>query len=170
MTITSARSAELAGEPDDAAAKLRQRLEVKTATIAVVGLGYVGIPLVGALHEAGFAVLGYDIDEQKIEQLKRGENYLHHLGDSLTSTLVESDRFEPTSDASRLGAADVIILCVPTPLGKHREPDLSFVLDSTRMVASTLRKGQLIILESTTYPGTTRQEMLPLLQQGGLIF
>lgn len=148
---------------------LRQRLETKTATIAVVGLGYVGLPLVGALHEAGYGVLGFDIDEPKIEQLKRGENYLRHLGDSLTKTLAASDRFEPTCDASRLGEADVVILCVPTPLGKHREPDLSFVLDSTRMVASTLRKGQLIILESTTYPGTTRQEMMPLLEQGGLI-
>ena len=169
MTITSAKTVELTGEPNDASANLRQRLETKTATIALVGLGYVGLPLVGALHEAGYGVLGYDIDKKKIEQLKRGENYLHHLGDSLTRTLAESDRFEPTCDASHLGAADVVILCVPTPLGKHREPDLSFVLDSTRMVARTLRKGQLIILESTTYPGTTRQEMMPLLEEGGLV-
>lgn len=168
MTITSTRSTELTGEPSDAAVTLRQRLQAKTATIAVVGLGYVGLPLVGALHEAGYPVIGYDVDDSKIDMLGRGENYLRHLGSQLTKNLAASDRFTPTSNAADLASADAILLCVPTPLGPHREPDLSFVLDSTRMVAKTLRKGQLIVLESTTYPGTTSQEMLPILEAGGL--
>jgi UDP-N-acetyl-D-glucosamine dehydrogenase len=152
----------------EAVTSIRARLESKVATIGVVGLGYVGLPLARALHEAGYSVLGYDIDPQKIEQLRRGENYLKHLGGETATMLASSETFHATSDAAQLSQADVIILCVPTPLGPHREPDLSFVIDSTRMVASVLRKGQLIILESTTYPGTTRQEMLPILAATGL--
>jgi UDP-N-acetyl-D-glucosamine dehydrogenase len=146
---------------------LRERLESKAATVAVVGLGYVGLPLARALHGAGFGVIGYDSDARKITMLKRGENYLRHLGD-VAGELAPSGRFRPTAAAEPLAEADAIVLCVPTPLGRHREPDLSFVLDSTRMIASVLRRGQLVVLESTTYPGTTRQEVLPLLQQSGL--
>jgi UDP-N-acetyl-D-glucosamine dehydrogenase len=151
-----------------AADVLRDRLERKTARIAVVGLGYVGLPLVRALHEAGFPILGFDTDETKIAKLSAGESYLHHLGDALAPALAESDRFEPTADPARLADADVVILCVPTPLGPHREPDLSFVLNSARMIARTLRPGQLVVLESTTYPGTTRGEVLPILARSGL--
>ena len=155
-----------AGAPS-VAAILRERLESRTATVGVVGLGYVGLPLVRALHEAAFRVIGYDADATKIEKLARGESYLRHLGDDLARTLA-SERFEPTADAGRLAGADAILLCVPTPLGPHREPDLSFVLDSTRMIARVLRPGQLVVLESTTYPGTTRDEMLPILAETGL--
>ncbi len=150
------------------AALLHERIETRTATVAIVGLGYVGLPLARAVHGAGYHVIGFDVDEAKIESLARGENYLRHLGDDLARTLTESDRFHATSDAHRLADADVLVLCVPTPLGPHQEPDLGFVLGSTRMVAGILRPGQLVVLESTTYPGTTREEMLPILEAGGL--
>jgi UDP-N-acetyl-D-glucosamine dehydrogenase len=146
---------------------LMSSIQGRTATVAVVGLGYVGLPLVGAIHDAGFPVMGYDIDPAKIEKLARGEPYIHHLS-RIFEILKASARFTPTSDSTRLREADVILLCVPTPLGPHHEPDLSFVLQSTEMVARTLRPGQLIILESTTYPGTTRDEMLPILEKSGL--
>ncbi len=169
MTTTSIPSHPMSSSPSSTAADdLLERLQSKTATIGVVGLGYVGLPLVRAAHEAGYRMLGYDSDGAKIEMLNAGRNYLQHLGDDLAPTLAESDRFTATASPDDLAGADVILLCVPTPLGPHREPDLSFVLDSTRMVASILRRGQLVILESTTYPGTTRDEMLPILEQGGL--
>ncbi len=151
-----------------AAGVLRERLDKRTATVGVVGLGYVGLPLVRAIHEAGYRVIGYDADTAKIDKLQRGESYLRHVGEDLASRLAASDRFAPTADPGRLVDADAILLCVPTPLGPHREPDLSFVLDSTRMVAAVLRHGQLVVLESTTYPGTTRGEMLPILAESGL--
>jgi UDP-N-acetyl-D-glucosamine dehydrogenase len=113
-------------------------------------------------------VIGYDIDEAKVRSLRAGANYLKHLGEDLTRGLAASDRFRPTADVADLRDADVIILCVPTPLGPHHEPDLSFVLESTRMVAGVLRPGHLVVLESTTYPGTTRDEMLPILEATGL--
>ncbi|MCH8258742.1 MAG: nucleotide sugar dehydrogenase [Planctomycetes bacterium] len=147
------------------AATLMERFETATATIAVVGLGYVGLPLVRAAHEAGFPVVGYDRDRTKIDTLNRGETYLKHLGDDLAKELAASERFKATAESKDLVSADAILLCVPTPLGPHREPDLSFVLDSTKMVAGILRKGQLVVLESTTYPGTTRDEMLPILEK-----
>ena len=147
------------------AATLMERFESATATIAVVGLGYVGLPLVRAAHEAGFPVVGYDRDRTKIDTLNRGETYLKHLGDDLAKELAASERFKATAESKDLVSADAILLCVPTPLGPHREPDLSFVLDSTKMVAGILRKGQLVVLESTTYPGTTRDEMLPILEK-----
>jgi len=168
MTTTDHRRDIVDIELPSAAANLRAKLRDQTAVIGIVGLGYVGLPLVRAVHEGGFPVLGYDVDDAKIGMLRRGENYLHHLGDSMTQQLAASDRFEATSDASRLADADVIVLCVPTPLGEHREPDLSFVLRSTDLCAKALRNGQLIVLESTTYPGTTRGEMLPILEQTGL--
>ncbi len=153
---------------DSPAQQLRRRIEARSATVAVVGLGYVGLPLVRVIHDAGFRALGYDIDETKIEKLRRGESYIHHIGEDLARTLSASERFRATADPAALAEADCILLCVPTPLGPHREPDLRFVLDSTRMVARVLRPGQLVVLESTTYPGTTREEMLPILTTSGM--
>lgn len=147
--------------------QLRGKIDRCEARVAVVGLGYVGLPLVRALHDAGYRVLGFDIDAVKIEKLGRGECYIEHLGEAVFKELASSDRFMPTTDPTRLAEADAILLCVPTPLGTHREPDLSYVLDSTRLVAATLRSGQLVVLESTTYPGTTRDEMLPILEAAG---
>jgi len=148
---------------------LIDKFSQRNATIGVVGLGYVGLPLVRAMHAAGFRVVGFDIDPEKIEFLKAGTPYLKHLGADLTQELAASDRFTPTSDPGPLAACDGIVLCVPTPLGKHQDPDLSYVEKSTEMVASILRRGQIVSLESTSYPGTTREVCLPRLQSTGLV-
>ncbi len=138
------------------------------ARVGVVGLGYVGLPLVRALHDAGFSVVGYDIDEGKIDLLRRGEGYLKHLGPELFTTLASSSRFTPSSDPESLRGCDAVVLCVPTPLGLHQEPDLSYVESSMRMVAGVLAPGMLVSLESTSYPGTTREVCLPILESTGL--
>jgi UDP-N-acetyl-D-glucosamine dehydrogenase len=150
------------------AAPLLRKIRNKSATVAVVGLGYIGLPLARAIFDARYKVIGYDIDNSKIEKLSRGESYLHHLKD-VAKPLFGSKRFVATADAGLLAEADVIILCVPTPLDAHSCPDLTYVLDSTRLCASALRPGQLIVLESTTYPGTTRREMQPILEATGLV-
>lgn len=151
------------------AADLATRYAARDATVAIVGLGYVGLPTVRAFHDAGFCVLGYDIDEDKIRCLKEGRPYLKHLGDDWIEALARSPRFTPTADPAALAAADAVLLCVPTPLGDHKEPDLSFVERSTEMVASTLHQGELVILTSTSYPGTTREVCKPILDRTGLV-
>ena len=148
--------------------KLQAKIDGAAAKIGVVGLGYVGLPLLRAFSMAGFAVIGFDVDEKKVEMLHRGENYLKHLGDSFVKEMVSGKAFDATTDFSRLGEADAILVCVPTPLGKHLEPDLSYVERTSDDIAKTLRPGQLIVLESTTYPRTTREVMLPRLEAGGL--
>ena len=154
---------------NDIATQLHEKLETRNATIGIIGLGYVGLPLAQAAHKAGYKVLGFDTDTQKVEKLNSGETYLQHLGNDLVKTLHSSDRFTATDTPDELGDADAILLCVPTPLGAHREPDLSYVTASTELVAKILRPGQLIVLESTTYPGTTRQDMCPILERGDLV-
>ncbi len=149
------------GREDSAAAHLAARIEDRTATVGIIGLGYVGLPLAHAIHSSDLAVLGFDVDTKKIQSLAAGRNYLQHLGDALTRELADSTRFEATTDFNRLGEADIIVVCVPTPLGKHREPDLSYVLSTAELIGQTLRRGQLLVLESTTYPGTTREQFLP---------
>lgn len=153
---------------NDLAKDLINRFSNRTATIGVVGLGYVGLPLVRALHGAGFRVVGFDVDPEKIEWLKAGTPYLKHLGEGLVKELAASARFTPTCTPGPLRECDGIILCVPTPLGRHQDPDLSYVEKSTEMVASILRKGQVVSLESTSYPGTTREICLPRLEATGL--
>jgi len=176
----------------------------------VIGLGYVGLPLLRVFWDAGFRVLGFDVDPRKIEQLHAGQNYLKHLGDDLVAGMVEGNkgktegsgqraaggrgksgdlssggspsggspsgdlssgggaaRFDATTDFTRLAEADAILICVPTPLGRHLEPDLSYVEKTADAVAATLRPGQLIVLESTTYPRTTREVVLPRLEATG---
>ncbi|MFI4881831.1 MAG: nucleotide sugar dehydrogenase [Phycisphaerales bacterium JB064] len=147
------------------AAALDSKLDTNTALVGVIGLGYVGLPLAASLHAGGLPVLGLDVDPSKIESLERGENYLKHLGDDMTRTLSASKRFEATADFSRLAETDVIIVCLPTPLGKHHEPDLSYVVIAGEEIGKTLRAGQLIVLESTTYPGTTRGEFLEAIER-----
>ncbi|RMH27986.1 MAG: nucleotide sugar dehydrogenase [Planctomycetota bacterium] len=149
-----------------AAQTLAQRLADQTAVVGVIGLGYVGLPAAHALHRGGLRVIGFDIDPAKIEALDRGEQYLEHLGQSLVDDLSGSDRFSATTDMGRLGEADAILVCVPTPLGPHREPDLSYVEGAGRAVGRSLRRGQLVVLESTTYPGTTRGEFLGAILEG----
>lgn len=148
--------------------QLQQRIEAKTARVAVIGLGYVGLPLVATFHRAGFPCIGFDTDQTKIDAIRRGENYIRHLGNELVLELSKSQRFEPTSDPDRLGDADAIISCVPTPLGEHLEPDLGYVERTADDIAARLKPGKLVILESTTYPGTTRDIVLPRLERGGL--
>jgi UDP-N-acetyl-D-glucosamine dehydrogenase len=147
---------------------LHEKIARRSAVIGVIGLGYVGLPLLAAFHRAGFAVIGFDVDPKKIDALRRGENYLKHLGETLVADMAKAGRFDVTADASRLADADAILICVPTPLGKHLEPDLSYVEQTADDVAKTLRPGQLIVLESTTYPGTTREIILPRLEARGL--
>jgi len=147
---------------------LEQKIADGSALVGIVGLGYVGLPLARAFCDAGFRVLGFDVDPRKIEDLAAGRNYLKHLGEDLVSGMLESGRFAATDDFARMGEPDALLICVPTPLGKHLEPDLSYVETTTDAVARTLRKGQLVTLESTTYPRTTREVMLPRLEAGGL--
>ncbi|HTF87304.1 MAG TPA: nucleotide sugar dehydrogenase [Planctomycetota bacterium] len=147
---------------------LLEKIESRSAVVGVLGLGYVGLPLASAFVEAGFRVLGFDTDPSKIEQLARGEQYLRHLGSAMTTRMRQSGRFEATSDFSRLGEADAILICVPTPLGEYKEPDLSYIERSGEAIAKTLRRGQMVVLESTTYPGTTRDFLRPILERDGL--
>ena len=147
---------------------LHEKVNNKSAIVGVIGLGYVGLPLLAAFHRAGFKVMGFDVDESKIKAIARGENYLKHLGPSMVKDMKSAGRFEATSDLARLKEPDVIISCVPTPLGKHLEPDMSFVEQTSDDIAATLRPGQLVVLESSTYPRTTREIMLPRLEARGL--
>jgi len=149
----------------DYASKLHAAISSKQAIIGVVGLGYVGLPLASALHSGGLTILGFDVDESKIVSLEQGHNYLKHLGSDLTVNLSNSDRFNATADFSRLQEVDVVIVCVPTPVGEHLEPDLYYVLETARAIGKALKPGQLVILESTTYPGTTNDEFLPVILQ-----
>lgn len=146
---------------------LEQKISSRTAVIGVIGLGYVGLPLVNAFHQGGFPVIGFDVDGRKVDALHRGENYLKHLGPDMVARMKSAGRFDATSDMRRLGEADAIIVCVPTPLGKHMEPDVSFIEKAADDIAATLRPGQLVVLESSTYPGTTREIMLPRFEAKG---
>ena len=147
---------------------LLPKVQDGSAIIGVIGLGYVGLPLLHAFHTAGFRVMGFDIDPRKIEALRAGKNYLKHLGPNMVKEMVSAGRFDVTVDFARLGEPDVVISCVPTPLGAHLEPDLSYVEKTAEDIAKTLRKGQLVVLESTTYPRTTREIMLPKFEARGL--
>lgn len=150
-------------------ATLLAKYKAKQARIGIIGLGYVGLPLCIAASAAGLSVLGFDIDTHKTEALTRGESYIKHIPGSLVKQLVADGRFEATVDFSRLVEVDAILICVPTPLTRHHEPDLSYVLDTGRTIAPHLQPGHLVILESTTYPGTTRDELRPILESTGLV-
>ncbi|WP_128113165.1 nucleotide sugar dehydrogenase [Polynucleobacter necessarius] len=147
---------------------LIEKLNNKTAVIGIVGLGYVGLPLMLRFVDVGYKVLGIDIDEAKVSQLNQGRSYIEHISSEKITKAVKSGRFEATSDFSYGAKADALILCVPTPLNKYREPDLSFVLNTTDALAPFLRSGQVVSLESTTYPGTTDEELKPRIESNGL--
>ncbi len=153
--------------PDDVFAELHTHIRDKTARVGIIGLGYVGLPLARAFTAKGYSVLGFDIDAAKVVQLRRGESYIGHIPDAAIVEM-SANGFEATDRFQRLAEADAVLICVPTPLTEAREPDLSFVTSSTEAVAACLRPGQLIVLESTTYPGTTRQVVLPILERHGL--
>jgi UDP-N-acetyl-D-glucosamine dehydrogenase len=160
-------SIQLAGQ-EEPNVDLKTKIANNSAVVGVIGLGYVGLPLMRAFSVAGFPVIGFDVDQRKIDALHKGQNYLKHLGEGYVKEMVASGRFDATVDFSRLGECDAVISCVPTPLGAHLEPDLSFVEQTAVDVAKTLRKGQLIVLESSTYPRTTREVMMPKFEAKGL--
>lgn len=146
---------------------LKEKIAARQAQVGVIGLGYVGLPLVIEFCKAGFGVTGFDIDTEKVAMLRAGKSYIRHI--DLASVGADAlRRFNPTTDFELLGDMDCILVCVPTPLDKNREPDMSYVLDTTRAIAKRLEPGQLIVLESTTYPGTTDGDMRPVLEKTGL--
>lgn len=144
--------------------ELIQKINDKSAIVGVIGLGYVGLPLALEFSLKGFNVIGFDLDEKKNVFIKQGESYLKHIKSERIAEAVNTGRFTSTSDFSRLGEPDAIIICVPTPLDEHREPDLSYIVNTANTVARYLREGQLVVLESTTYPGTTEEVLLPLFE------
>lgn len=146
---------------------LIKRIETKEASIGIVGLGYVGLPLMLRYCEVGYKVIGFDIDPAKVESLHHGHSYIEHISSHSIESAVAKG-LEATTDFSRASEVDALILCVPTPLNKYREPDLSFVLDTTDSLVPYLRHGQVVSLESTTYPGTTDEELLPRVESRGL--
>jgi UDP-N-acetyl-D-glucosamine dehydrogenase len=147
---------------------LLSRISIRSARVGVIGLGYVGLPLALLFEESGFPVTGFDVDPAKPEALHRGESYIRHIGKERVGKAFARGRIEASTDFDRLAECDAILVCVPTPLGRHREPDLSFVRATGDEVARRLRPGQLVVLESTTYPGTTREELLPRFEASGL--
>ncbi len=147
---------------------LIDQIEARTATVGVIGLGYVGLPLVLLFAETGFRVIGFDVDAAKTEALARGESYIRHIGPERVAATFTSGRAEATDNFDRLPECDAILICVPTPLGVHREPDLKYVRMTAEAIAARLRSGQLVVLESTTYPGTTREELLTRFEKRGM--
>jgi UDP-N-acetyl-D-glucosamine dehydrogenase len=147
---------------------LRRAIEQRTATVGVIGLGYVGLPLIRTFIAAGFKTIGFDVDQAKVDRLSAGQSYIKHIDFAALQAHIREGRFSPTADMSRLAEADAILICVPTPLTDTRDPDLSYVSSTAEKIAATLRRDQLIVLESTTYPGTTRDVVLPILAARGL--
>ncbi len=150
------------------ATKLLKKIQDKKAVVGVIGLGYVGLPLVKTFLQKGFRVMGFDIDAKKVDMLNRGRSYIRHISAAELKDFLGRKMFKASADFARLSDVDAILICVPTPLDGHGAPDLSYVINSTISVAEHVRKGQLIVLESTTYPGTTDEEMRPILEAGGL--
>jgi len=147
---------------------LQQRIRDKQATVGVVGLGYVGLPLIDAFVSRGLKAIGFDVDPVKVEELNAGRSYIKHISSERVAEWRKSAAFEATADMRRLKEPDALLICVPTPLSESRDPDLSFVEGTARSIARALRPGQLVVLESTTYPTTTRDVVLPILEETGL--
>ena len=147
---------------------LEQSIADKSATVGVIGLGYVGLPLIRAFVAAGFRTMGFDCDQSKVERLLAGKSYIKHIAAEWIAKCVADGAFRPTADMSQLAQPDALLICVPTPLSESRDPDLVFIEQTSRQIAKTLRPGQLVVLESTTYPGTTRDVVLPILATSGL--
>lgn len=147
---------------------LLPRIESRNYIVGIVGMGYVGLPLALAALKAGFRVIGFDVDEARVELLNRGESGIKHIPGEPLAEAMQDGRFRASSNLDQLSEPDAILIAVPTPLSKQREPDLTYVENSTRAIARTLRAGQLVVLESTTWPGTTREVMKPILEDSGL--
>jgi len=148
---------------------LSTAIRERRAVIGIIGLGYVGLPLVLRFAAEGFRVLGFDIDPEKVDRLNRGRSYIRHIPGKKIQALKSSGLFEATADYVRLGEADCVLICVPTPLDKNKEPDMSYIESTSDEIARTLRRGQLVSLESTTYPGTTREILLPKFERAGFV-
>ena len=148
--------------------EFEQKLGSRTLNVAIIGLGYVGLPLVHVFWQAGLNVTGFDIDPDKIVKLQAGASYINHFAAARVQEMNKSGRFTATADFSRLAEADAILICVPTPITPTREPDLSFVVKTSEEIAKHFRKGAMIVLESTTYPGTTQEVVLPILEASGM--
>jgi len=147
---------------------LDKKLDDKSAIIGVVGLGYVGLPLAVAFAEAGFKVIGFDMQPTKVDSVNKGESYVSDVDDRSLSQVVARNLLRATTDQGQLQEVDAICTCVPTPLTKTREPDLSYIIHESEEISRYLQRGQLVVLESTTYPGTTREVILPILERSGL--
>ena len=153
----------------DPQAELRAKIASGTAVVGIYGLGYVGLPLALAIHaRSRYRVIGFDIDQQKIDSLNEGRSYFRHLPSESIARMCASGRFSATSEFQRTREVDVVLMCVPTPLNRYREPDLSYVTNTARSILEYVRPGQLLVLESTTYPGTTRDLLMPIYRQRGL--
>lgn len=152
----------------DSLASLEKRIDSKDLSLGVIGLGYVGVPLSLSFLRKGIKVIGFDLDHNKIKQLQNGQSYIKHIPADEISRWVSNKSFEPTDDFSRLSEPDGLFICVPTPLSKNREPDLQYIEATAASIAQELRPGQIIILESTTYPGTTVEVLQPILEKKGL--
>jgi len=148
---------------------LRQKLADQSAVVGVIGMGYVGLPLVKTFADCGYRCLGFDTDPTKVEKLHRGESYIKHIAGEWIAANVKMGRFSATCETARMAEADVLLICVPTPLDSSRDPDLKYVERTAEAIRCSLRKGQLVVLESTTYPGTTRDVVLPILEKSGLL-
>ncbi|HET9326896.1 MAG TPA: nucleotide sugar dehydrogenase [Candidatus Eisenbacteria bacterium] len=154
--------------PRSAANRLLDRIERRKARLGVIGLGYVGLPLAVEFGHAGFRVHGFDIDAKRVSELTKGKSYIQDVPSSDIRSLVKADRFIPTTNFQVLRELDAVNVCVPTPLSKQKDPDVSYIVAASREVARYLHKGMLIILESTTYPGTTEELILPMLERDGM--
>ncbi len=151
-----------------AVADLLRRLEGRDATLGIIGLGYVGLPLSAAAHKAGFRVIGFDVDKSKVEKLQRGESPVGTVPQLVVKAMQSDGRFLATGEVTALRDADALIICVPTPIDLHRNPDLSYVIATAEMIRTVLRPGQIVVLESTTWPGTTDEVVKPILEQSAL--
>ncbi|HEX4207414.1 MAG TPA: nucleotide sugar dehydrogenase [Ktedonobacteraceae bacterium] len=147
---------------------LKEKISTRSLRIAIIGLGYVGLPLATTFAEAGFNVVGIDVDQQRVEQANRGESYISDVDDETLQKLIDSGHLSFSTDYATLADCDAISICVPTPLRKTRDPDISYIIAATQQVTTYLHAGQIIVLESTTYPGTTNEVLLPALEASGL--
>lgn len=147
---------------------IEEKIEKRTAIIGIVGLGYVGLPLAIAFAQAGLKVIGFDVQPERVAAVSRGASYVTDISSQTLLTVLASNRLQATTDQSRLTEVDAVCICVPTPLNKTKDPDLSYVIHESEEVSKYLQRGQLVILESTTYPGTTREVLLPILERSGL--
>jgi UDP-N-acetyl-D-glucosamine dehydrogenase len=164
---TPSSHAEVEAQPGACGAALLSRIRSRQSRVGIIGLGYVGLPLARAFTDRGFAVLGFDVDPLKVAKLQWGESYIGHIPAEVVAAMRQRG-FEATDGFDRLGEVDAVLICVPTPLTEARDPDLTYIENSARSIAARLRPGQLIVLESTTYPGTTRQVVQPILEANGL--